>query len=240
MKKRIYGDKKSESSAKKFKKAVINKPPKTSFKYPAAAKFRPMAPRAGPGEAAYVTFIYTEKFTINPPALGLCGVQVFNLANLFDVNTTGVGHQPVNFDQYALMFDKYQVYRAEIKATMLSTSSQQLAGISLSDYPTTTTDPQQYVENGQTQWKVADIAGSGQSVVNFTMDVDLAAANGKGKQQFMGDADHESLFTGGPAENMYIHIWNADLQLGDPTASGWFVELRLYTKVSGSKLNALS
>lgn len=199
-----------------------------------------MAPRPGPGTDTYVTFIYSERYNINPPAAGLAGIQVFNLTSLFDPNVTGVGHQPVNFDQYALMFEKYEVYKAEIKTTLASGSSNLLWGMAVSDFPTTSSDPAVYIENGQAQWKVTSTAGGGNDVQTCSMTVDIAKANGVTRKQLMADDVYRSDFTTSPSESIYAHIFAADVISGDPGAVSLVTEIRFHTRLIGTKLNALS
>lgn len=188
----------------------------------------------------FAQFIYSEKFSINPPTAGLAGVYVFNLSSLFDPNVTGVGHQPVNFDQYALMFEKYLCYEADVKVCLANASTSQLLfGMSISDFPTTNSDPSVYLENGQTQWQLVSELGA-QPVAELSMHVDLAAANGVTKKQLFADDVYRADFSSSPLENIYAHIWLADIANGDPTGSNLVVEIRYKAKLVGTKLNALS
>lgn len=228
--------------AKRYRKGYTPSVPRrlVNFKYPARTLVRPMSARPSLGEKVPVTFIYASKFSINPAAGGLTGVHVWNLTSLFDPDVTGVGHQPVNFDQFAAMFEKYQVYRCEVKVSTIVSASQQIFGASLNDFATTNADPSVYTENGQTQWKLLDNAGSGQARGDITMDVDIAACQGMTKAQFLADDVFRADFGTSPAENIYLHVWLCDLASGDPGASACWIELRFHAVLEGSKLNALS
>lgn len=237
MRKRIYADK-AQPKAKKSKSVVRKKV--SSYRYPATTGFARIAPRSGSGTEIFSQFIYSEKFTINPPTGGLAGVYVFNLTSLFDPNTTGIGHQPANFDQYAVMFEKYLVYEAEIKVSLANgTTSQLLFGMSISDFPTTNPDPSVYLENGQTQWKMVSEGGAN-PIAEQTMHVDIAAANGVTKKQLFADDVYRADFSSSPIENIYCHIWLADVSNGDPGSVGLVTEIRYKAKLMGTKLNALS
>lgn len=48
---------------------------------------------------------------------------MFRLNSLYDPDYTGTGHQPLGFDQWASVYDKYYVRRARIKVTELKDAS---------------------------------------------------------------------------------------------------------------------
>jgi len=215
---------------------------KSTWRAPAVAGIPRFSQRPGcaSGSGAYVQFLYAEKFTVNPPAAGLLGVYQFSLNSLFDPNITGTGHQPVNYDQYALMFDRYQVYRAQVKASVYNTNSQQVAGITATRDPTSAAAFEIYVENGITDWAPLDTAGSGQAVKTFTLDIDLSKLWGMDHATYMGHDRCQALFTNNPAEMGHLHCWVGDAQQGDPGVTAWVIEIRYYAKLTGGKLNALS
>ena len=60
-----------------------------------------------------------------PTVLGVGGTNsyVFQLNNLFDPDTTGVGHQPMYFDNMATLWSKYKVDFAKIKVTVVNSTA---------------------------------------------------------------------------------------------------------------------
>lgn len=50
----------------------------------------------------------------------LTGTYVFNCNSLFDPDRTGIGHQPMGFDQLAGLYNRYKVYACSYKATISS------------------------------------------------------------------------------------------------------------------------
>lgn len=234
------GSKRVLGRAAPKKKTTAPKKRKT-VRYPASSSIPRVSFRPGAGgSSVLVPFIYAEKFTINPPAAGLLGGYVFSLNNLFDPNVTGTGHQPVNYDQYALMFQTYQVYRVEAKITVWAPGSQMIVGTTISRDSTVPAAFEVALENGTSEWAGVDANGSGQCVKTFTMDIDLPSMWGMPWKEFMGDDRTRASFTGPPLEQGYLICWAADAQLGDPAAHAWAVELRYHAKLMGSKFNALS
>lgn len=48
--------------------------------------------------------------SINPAAGGVVGSYVFQINGPYDPNVTGIGHQPLGFDQLMLMYEHYIYY----------------------------------------------------------------------------------------------------------------------------------
>ena len=63
---------------------------------------------------------YVENFTLNPGVLG-SSVQVFSMNGLFDPNITGLGHQPMFFDNYMAIYAAYRVNVAYITFVAIDT-----------------------------------------------------------------------------------------------------------------------
>lgn len=55
---------------------------------------------------------YVENITFNPGA-GLISINAFRANSVFDPNSTGVGHQPSNYDRWAVNYDRYTVLGAK-------------------------------------------------------------------------------------------------------------------------------
>lgn len=70
--------------------------------------------------------LYNENITLDPQAenLGAGGTNtyVFSMNSLWDPDTTGVGHQPMYFDNYAALFSRYRVNYAQVTVTVINTN----------------------------------------------------------------------------------------------------------------------
>lgn len=56
-----------------------------------------------------VTLKYTETITLTTGALGVFATYFFAANGMFDPNITGVGHQPMYYDQYMALYNHYTV-----------------------------------------------------------------------------------------------------------------------------------
>lgn len=71
------------------------------------------------GKKAIVRMKYATEVTITPSASSMA-VHTFRANSIFDPDLTGVGHQPLSRDQYALLYNTYRVLSAKIKVTPLN------------------------------------------------------------------------------------------------------------------------
>lgn len=71
---------------------------------------------------------YVENLAFNS-ASGATDSNVYRANSLFDPNETGVGHQPMTFDQYAAVYGRYTVTKSVMKVTF--NANTELAGTSV-------------------------------------------------------------------------------------------------------------
>jgi len=67
------------------------------------------------------TLKYAETITLNP-SVGGCAGYTFRCNSLHDPNYSGVGHQPMGFDQLKVLYDRYTVTGCRIKVTQVPSS----------------------------------------------------------------------------------------------------------------------
>lgn len=207
-------------------------------RYPARAAFVPIAPRPAGANAAYVDFIYSTKFSIDPATLGVVSLYQFRLNSLFDPDLTGVGTQPVGFDQYAALYEKYRVYEASYKVCFYNTSTTRpiIVGCQSCDDSSTTTDLERIIQNGQCEWDLLTPAGGSHDKIIFTGTIDLASAQGQTKAQFWSDDVNEALMSANPTEAYTLNCFAADAGTGDPSALTCYAEIRYKAKLYGNQL----
>lgn len=163
------------------------------------------------GRQFKTTLRYAENVVIGATSAGTASNYLFNCMNINDPNVTGVGHQPMGYDDIKGFYDHYTVIGAKI--TCLFTQQ--------SDFPL-------FVG-----LKLIDAAGSG---VNTAME---AIERGQGKYGVLGDRDaatHTKLTLGfspkkyfncssiigntrfqsqqdaGPVEDLFFNLWTGATQ----------------------------
>lgn len=197
------------------------------------------------GNRLYSKLIYTETgLQINPGIGGAAAAWVFNLSSLFDPSVTGVGHQPTGYDQLMAIYEQYIVYKVDYKLSLMGPDDtvSVIHGVSLQDQVAVVNDPRQYMENGNTQWRVAggDATSSGY-ISTFSGTVDIAAMHGQTMAEYMGDDVNKGTISTSPVESMYLHAWAAPADASTDLANQLLVaELVFYCVFTGGKLNTLS
>jgi len=64
---------------------------------------------------------YVETFQFSS-LLGVISNQVYSLNSLYDPNVTGVGHQPLFYDQITAVYGRYKVYDVDVRITATNRS----------------------------------------------------------------------------------------------------------------------
>lgn len=174
----------------------------------------------------WTTLTYSDhQFVLNPGALGTAAVRVFAANGLYDVDTTGVGHQPTGFDQLMAMFSEYCVVQADIEATFVnySTVHQAIVGVSFQDQSTTSTDDRQYVENGNCVSKVIGTSG-GASPDITTLRMMVPIQKFTTKQNILDENGFSGTVSTNPADTQYFHCFATPM---DETADMGTLGLRV-------------
>jgi len=125
--------------------------------------------RTGFPRTTMVKLRYVEGVSINAAAAQL-GSHFFRANSCYDPNYTGGGHQPLNYDLWAQLYNHYVVVGAKCTAYFHddnnASSQGVMFGISLTDDHITTADPGLLMEQGTTNYRFgnggpADNAGRG-------------------------------------------------------------------------------
>lgn len=149
--------------------------------------------------------------TIDPSVAGIPATHVFQANSLYDPDYTGVGHQPIGYDQIMPMYDHYTVIgsRIRVSATNTDGGTPQTIVVALKDNVTAINDVGRTIENGQCRWGVLSESVAGGATKTLTL--------GFSANKFFGcnvlDGDKYKGFEGGnPNEGAYFHITVAPLE----------------------------
>lgn len=101
---------------------------------------------------------YAEETVTLTPSMGSVATYSFRANSLFDPNYSGVGHQPLTFDQIAVLYDHYTVTGAKIRAVFYcedaSTTYGVVCGIKVDDNGGISGNMQNIMEHSRnTHWK---------------------------------------------------------------------------------------
>lgn len=186
-----------------------------------------------------VSFHYSDRIALNPSALGAVAQFIFRLNSVHDPDFSGVGHQPVGYDQLSPIFERYQVYKVDFQFVFAnrSTTDNQRVGYRVSDTSTTDTNPNVNIENGNCEWDIVGTVNA--QPKKFTGSIYINDVHGITYKQYMSNDDYGAAFGSNPVEEAYIVVWGDGL--GDDTDPiDVAVHLVYHTKLMGNKITALS
>lgn len=168
---------------------------------------------------------YVEQFTVNPGAAGVTGVHTFCANGIYDPNLTGVGHQPRGLDEMFKFYQHGTVIGSKIKLRWDNSdpSNNVLVGINLRSNTTTSSDPNDYMEQSNGLFKMSSIE---------TGSHDTGVLSYKFNNKFLGvskplsEADLRNTTAANPTEQAVYHVWCADaVGTNDPSSLICVVEI---------------
>ncbi len=162
---------------------------------------------------ARTTLKYVEQIGINPAA-GALGKYNFRANSVYDPNSSGTGHQPLGYDQWAAVYNHYCVMHCTIKCTFISTettvSCPLACGVVLDDDGTVANTAGTIIEQGKSLFKVINSR-------DLAYDNGLILTNTYEPREYFGvtnpvdNADMSAVVTSNPARGAYFVVWVGDL-----------------------------
>jgi len=179
---------------------------------------------------------YTQEGTL--AAAAATGTQVFRANSCFDPDLTGVGAQPVGFDQWSAFYNRYIVYKCFVEFKIANRGA---IGGTFGVHST----------NQDTNVDVATLASqpdakfyqlglnSGQDVLEDKMMIRLWILNGRTFRDYMADDRHQAAVGANPAE---LGLWRMrwDSYVGGAATIHYIVRLSYYVEFFDTIQLALS
>ncbi len=164
--------------------------------------------RSGVRKRQIIKLNYMEEFALDPGS-GLADTHVFSANGIFDPNITGVGHQPMGFDEWIVMYDHITVIASKIEFTLWShvtgSLGQGVMGVALTDSATVAATKEILVERGDSTYRAYGSVTSGASPLKITKYF--------GTKKFFGVKDlldatiYRNTVSSNPSEQAFYHCW---------------------------------
>lgn len=189
--------------------------------------FRPtMTPRSFPsGTRRAFNLRYCSRITVNPGVAGIASEHFFAANGLFDPDVTGVGHQPLGFDQIMPLYDHYVVTKACMKVWFTNEDEANGVIVYLALRDAVTVEPilTDNIENGGCVYTCVSQNTGGKSQGYLTIDMDI----GKylGGRDPLTDHQLKGNSTTNPVESAFIAIGAAPLNTSDHAGLNMFVTI---------------
>lgn len=153
---------------------------------------------------------YVDIFELNPGVVGTPATKVFSLNGLYDPDITGIGHQPIGFDEIMPLYDHYTVIGARARLTFTNGDPNvaQRIILQLKDQSTTSTNISEILENGMSRWCVASKEGGGKDTCTLSINCSMNKFFGK---KTLTEHDYRGGISSNPTEQVYLHCTAAPL-----------------------------
>lgn len=145
---------------------------------------------------------------LSEAAAGVGAFYSFRLNDCFDPNLTGVGLQPIGYDQYAAFYSRYRVLgtRYRVVFSQRGTTGSRV-GLYASAQSTLPASPDAWiVQNRTAKLKLMGPTTGGNNVANFAGKHDLSAIFGVTRNEFLTEHDFSATTGSGPPRQCYMHI----------------------------------
>lgn len=180
----------------------------------------------GIGNRRFATFVYSDRVGVSSSLTGLSGTGVnFSLNGLYDPDVSGTGHQPRGFDQWAALFKRYKVFKAEVELrfdTTVDATNYKKCGcwriLNPSNLSSTgaglyTSD---FIEEPQAA-AIRILPNGEESYVKFTVDIPKAAGLSGPRDPLFGD-NWTGSTSGNPGNQVYLQLTSTNDTATDNTA----------------------
>lgn len=159
--------------------------------------------------------------------------QIFNLNSLFDPDRTGVGHQPLGFDQWSAFYNRYRVDKVHVEidftnATTVFTDC--LVVASNDSTPITTATLFASAAEAPFSWNKMMAMSPSVGQVRYSRTFDLAAIAGATKAKYRIDDSYQAVTTASPTEALVLHVAMQDIGFTTNIATGLRVRLTYFTE----------
>lgn len=185
-----------------------------------------MTPRSFPlGTRRTLNMRYCTKLVINPGIAGITAENFFSANGLFDPDVSGVGHQPLGFDQIMPLYDHYVVTKACMKVWFTNEDENNGAIVYLALRDAVTVEPNitDNIENGGCVYTCLAQNTGGGSMGYLTIDIDI----GKylGGRNPLDDHQLKGSNAANPVEGAFIAVGAAPLNSSDHAGLNCFVTI---------------
>lgn len=170
------------------------------------------------GKQFYTKLRYNEAHTFGASStVNFASNYKYCLNSLFDPNVSGVGHQPMGFDNLMSIYEKYTVVGAKITVCFIGdTTVPSVCGLRLVDgNESAVADKKKAIENGDSSWKYMTTANGGHNRVTLTRSVNCKKFFGQ--KAIVGDDKYTMGSGSSPLDDDKIiaELWVAPVSASD-------------------------
>lgn len=147
-----------------------------------------------------------DRVELNPGAGGTSAETIYRLNSLYDPNLSGVGHQPLGFDQIMPLYDHFTVIgaRARVNFTNTSSGGSVNAALILTDDATALSTLAPSIENGNCRWTTLGDVSTASATKTMSINCNTSQFLG---HKVMQDSKYSGSISQDPLDGVYLHVF---------------------------------
>lgn len=163
-----------------------------------------------------VKLTYIQRVLFDP-ALGASVVNIFSANGMYDPDVSGVGGQPLGFDQWMPFYNHYVVLGSKCDVSFNpvgegGTNGNFIAFLQVK--ADTTSQPTDVERNLEYQHTVYKVGGSAQANNGTKLSMKMSTKRFLGRSNPLSDPDLKGTSTSNPSESSYFHVGVAPINSG--------------------------
>lgn len=164
------------------------------------------------------TFVltYPDRISVSENTVGSGRTYTYSLNNLYDPNVSGIGSQPVGFDQISAIYSRFRVLKVDVVVEFMSIV--QTSATLITQVVGLTTAATDALPAAVQAWpglpctvsrQINNLGGSNKAI--FTRKIQPWNVIGVPKRQYMTSLDYTCSPSGPPNFNVYLILWTSGL-----------------------------
>lgn len=172
--------------------------------------------------------------SLNPTTGGQPATHIFSANGLFDPDYTGVGHQPLAFDEMTTLYNHYTVVGVKLTYTFTTQSASyaHIVAAKLSTDTTPVASVENLVENGKCRWRQIPPTNPSQKSITIRFNPNKFL----GISKPMSEDDLKGTAGSNPTKQCYVHLFCGPNQAVDSYGVRGGVKIEYSTVWSSPKL----
>jgi hypothetical protein len=159
--------------------------------------------------------------------------QVYNLNSIYDPDRTGVGHQPLGFDEWSAFYGRYRVDSVKLELTAVNHAASDIAITNLlaNNDSSAIVTGSLFEAACESPFAKSFMVGtlSGMNVKTVVKRYNLNQIAGVSEAKYMSDDTYSALVTSSPSEIIVLHLSGADISFATNIEMFYHLKFTFYT-----------